>query len=130
MLKEIKVVMAVLRELGKWVEDFGKVLEWSFLKSDEIVLHFNWVEKHMGVRWWWWGVVANCVQLSPPVMLWTAARQAPQFRRSKNFLQARTLEWVAISFSRGSYQLRDRIHVSCIGGGFFTAEPPRKHQWV
>ena len=33
-------------------------------------------------------------------------------------LQARILEWVAISFSRGSSQLRDQIHishVSCLG---------------
>ena len=29
--------------------------------------------------------------------------------------QARILEWVAISFSRWSSQLRDRTHVSCIG---------------
>ena len=29
--------------------------------------------------------------------------------------QARILEWVAISFSRGSSWPRDRIHVSCIG---------------
>ena len=41
-------------------------------------------------------------------------------------LQARILEWVAISFSRGSSWPRDRIHISrnsCIAGGFFTAEP-------
>ena len=30
-------------------------------------------------------------------------------------LQARILEWVAISFSRGSSWLRDQIRVSCIG---------------
>ena len=30
-------------------------------------------------------------------------------------LQARILEWVAISFTRGSSQPRDRTHVSCIG---------------
>ena len=36
--------------------------------------------------------------------------------------QARILEWVALSFSRGSSQLRDRIHVSCITGRFFTSE--------
>ena len=35
-------------------------------------------------------------------------------------LQARTLEWVAISFSRGSSRPRDRTQVSCIAGGFFT----------
>ena len=40
--------------------------------------------------------------------------------------QARMLEWVAISFSRGSSQLRNWTHLSCIAGGFFTAEPLEK----
>ena len=35
-------------------------------------------------------------------------------------LQARILEWVAFSFSRGSSQLRDQTQVSHIAGGFFT----------
>ena len=35
-------------------------------------------------------------------------------------LQARILEWVAISFSRGSSRPRDRTQVSCIAGRFFT----------
>ena len=34
--------------------------------------------------------------------------------------QARVLEWVAISFSRGSSQPRDRTWVSCIAGRCFT----------
>ena len=34
-------------------------------------------------------------------------------------LQARILEWVAISFSRGYSQPRDRTQVSCMAGGFF-----------
>ena len=38
--------------------------------------------------------------------------------------QARILEWVAVSFCSGSSQPRDRTHISCIAGGFFTAEPP------
>ena len=38
--------------------------------------------------------------------------------------QARILEWVAISFSRGSSQIRDQTHIFCIAGGFFTTEPP------
>ena len=42
-----------------------------------------------------------------------------------NFL-ARTLEWVAISSSRGSSKLRDGICISCTAGGFLTAEPPGK----
>ena len=35
--------------------------------------------------------------------------------------QARILEWVAIPFTRGSSQPRDRTHVSCFAGGFFTS---------
>ena len=35
-------------------------------------------------------------------------------------LQARILEWVAISFSRGSSQPRNQTQVSCIAGKFFT----------
>ena len=35
-------------------------------------------------------------------------------------LQARILEWVAISFSRASSQPRNRTQVSCIVGRFFT----------
>ena len=41
-------------------------------------------------------------------------------------LQARTLEWVAISAFRGSSQHKDQTHVShsfCTAGGFFTTEP-------
>ena len=40
-------------------------------------------------------------------------------------LQARMLEWVAISFSRGSWP-RDRTHVFCIAGRFFTIWLPWK----
>ena len=36
-------------------------------------------------------------------------------------LQARILEWVAIPFSRGSYQPRNPTRVSCFAGGFFTS---------
>ena len=37
--------------------------------------------------------------------------------------QARILEWVASSFSKGSYWSRDQTHVSCLAGGFFTTLP-------
>ena len=36
-------------------------------------------------------------------------------------LQARILERVALPFSRGAYQTRDRTQVSYIAGGFFTS---------
>ena len=44
----------------------------------------------------------------------------------QGILQARLLEWVATSFSRGSSPPRDWTHVSCLVGRFFTAEPPGK----
>ena len=54
---------------------------------------------------------------------WTVARQAPL---SMGFFQARMLEWVVISCSRGSSQPRDRTHISRIGRRFFTAKLPGK----
>ena len=42
--------------------------------------------------------------------------------------QARTMEWVAISFHRESSSPRNQTYISCITGGFFTAEPPGKPQ--
>ena len=46
--------------------------------------------------------------------------------------QARVLEWVAISFSRGSSQPRDWTHVSHIAGRLFTVWATRealKYKW-
>ena len=43
-------------------------------------------------------------------------------------LQARILEWVAFSFSRGPSQPRDRTQVSCIPGRFFTSWATREAQ--
>ena len=42
--------------------------------------------------------------------------------------QVRILEWVVISFSRGSSQPREQTCVSCIAGRFFTTEPLEKPQ--
>ena len=41
-------------------------------------------------------------------------------------LQARILEWVAVPFSRGSFQPRNRTQAFCIAGGFFTAWTTRE----
>ena len=48
-------------------------------------------------------------------------------------LQARILEWVAIPFSRGSSQPRDRTQVSHIASGFFTSWATREvleAEWI
>ena len=48
---------------------------------------------------------------------WAVACQAPL---SMGISQARTPDWLAISFSRGLSQPRDWTQVSCIAGRFFT----------
>ena len=52
--------------------------------------------------------------------LWNPMDYSPLGSSVHGILQARILEWVAISFFRGSFQLRDRTWVSCIAGRFFT----------
>ena len=59
-------------------------------------------------------VAQSCLTLCDP---WTVARQALSVH---GILQARILKWVAIPFSRGSSQPRDRTQVFCIASRFFT----------
>ena len=66
----------------------------------------------------WWSevkVAQSCLTLCDP-MDYTV----------HGILPARILEWVAILFSRGSSQPRDRTQVSHIAGGFFTVWVTRK----
>ena len=58
----------------------------------------------------------NCVQLF--VTLSVAC--SPPSSSVHGILQARILEWAAISFSRGSFQRRDWTYVSCTACRFFT----------
>ena len=44
--------------------------------------------------------------------------------------QAMILEWVSISFSRGSFQPRDRTQVSCTAGRFFTDWATREAEYI
>ena len=52
---------------------------------------------------------------------WTVAHQA---LLSMGILQTRILEWVAISFSRGSSQPRNQTQVSRAAGDSLPSEPP------
>ena len=44
--------------------------------------------------------------------------------------QTRILKWVAISFSRGFSQPRDRTQSLTMASEFFTTEPPGKTKWM
>ena len=52
---------------------------------------------------------------------------SPQSSSIHVILQTRILEWIAISFSRGSSQPRDRTRVSHIAARFFTIWATRSH---
>ena len=78
----------------------------------------NWTEHY----WWWW---FSCQVVSDYCNLVDCLP-------SMGFLQARILEWVAISFSRDSSRPRDQTQVSCIAGRFFTDWVTREfsiHYW-
>ena len=62
-------------------------------------------------------VVQSCLTLCNP-MAYTV----------HGILQARILEWVAVSFSKGSSQPRDQTQVSHIAVKFFTSWATRSHQ--
>ena len=59
-------------------------------------------------------VTQSCLTLCNPMDC------SPPGSSVHGILWARILEWVAISFSRGSSQPRDRTWVSCIAGRFHT----------
>ena len=59
-------------------------------------------------------VTQSCLTLCDPMHC------SPPGSSVHGLLQERTLEWVAIPFSRGSSQPGDRTWVSCIAGRFLT----------
>ena len=86
------------------------------------------------VQWLRFGVINEVkwlsrVRLCDPMdsaTPWTVAYQAPPMGFSR---QEWILEWVAISFSRGSFPPRDRTQVSCIIGRCFTVWASRE-VWI
>ena len=75
--------------------------------SNPSLLHCRWILYHLSHQ----GIPHLVVSDSLQPMDYTV----------HGILQARILEWVAISFSRESPQPRDWTQVSCIAGGFFTS---------
>ena len=57
---------------------------------------------------------------------WTGCSPAGSFVHGS--IQVRILEWVRFPFSTGSSQPRDRTHISCIAGRFFTSWTTREAQ--
>ena len=77
------------------VSDLGTT-KWEFLSPESVL------------------VAQSCLTLCDPM------DHSPPGSSGHRILQARTLEWVAISFSRASSQARDQTWVSHIAGRLFT----------
>ena len=96
-----------------------------------VIIRFCPASSYLVEEWWYmvkwtfaYFVVVLFTKLCPT--LWDPTDCSPPGSSVHRIFQARRLKWVAISFSRGSFQTRDRTYVSCIGRRFFTAEPPGK----
>ena len=83
-------------------------------------LHF--VQQTTSHRVWLVLVSQLCLTLCDPM------DHSPPGSSVHGILQARILEWVAISFSGTSSQPRDRTWVSCIASRFFTIWAIREAQ--
>ena len=68
-------------------------------------------------------VAQSCLTLGDPMDC------SPQGSSVHGILQARILEWVAISFSRASSQPRNRTQASCIIGRFFYQLSRKGDKW-
>ena len=73
----------------------------------------------------WSEVAQSCLTLCDPMDC------SLQCSSVHGVFQARVLEWVAISFSRGSSQPSDQTWVSCMQSDTLPSKPPGKHiPWI
>ena len=73
-----------------------------------------------GIKWWECVCVCVCLVAQSCLTLCDPMDCSLLGSSVHGIFQARILEWIAISFSRASSRPTDRIHISCIAGGFFT----------
>ena len=105
--------------------DWATSLSLSFsTESTNCYIFENFLED---LRTWAWDVINSCkvsvAQLCPA--LCDLRDYGPPGSSVHGIFQARILEWVVISFSRGSFQLRDQNWVSYIADSL-PSEPPGK----
>ena len=83
----------------------------------------SWGSAHLSFLTWKWHANSQCCTSEATQSCPTLCDPmdcSPTGSSVRGIFQARVLEWVAISFSRGSSQPRDWTQVSCIAGRRFT----------
>ena len=94
----------------------------------------SWVEAHrmfvsgtLLLQWLTWNILWSKVLFTQLYLtLWDPRDYSPPCSSVHGILQARVLEWVAISSSRGSFWPRGQTWVSCIAGRFFIVWATRE----
>ena len=82
------------------------------------------------INTWYWILIYHYIMHAKPLQSCPTLCHPMNYSLPGSFVcgisQARLLEWVTISFSKGSSWSRDQTWVFCLAGGFFTTEPPGK----
>ena len=109
----------VAEESQLWLYDGNGFFDLLFLAVVTIIIHNGLLQRtlplHMHVLVaQLWLMLCDPMDCSPPES------------SVHGILQARILELIAITSSRGSFQPWGRTHISCIAGSFFTTEPLEK----
>ena len=102
--------------LAKWIQKYIK----RIIQHDQVGFIIGMQE------WFNICILINVINMCPTLVTpWIVASQV---LLSTGILQARILEWAAISFSRGSSWPRNQTQISCIAGRFFTHWVTREAQ--
>ena len=119
----------------RWLDGITDLMDVSLSEFRELVMDRE--ARHAAIN----GVANSRTQLSN----WTELKPSKTNNKKKDnsnriwklvsiwtsiILQARIVEWVAISFSRGSPRPRDWTWISCIAGGCFTIWATGETLWT
>ena len=102
--------------------------------NSPVIVQLLWLRKSLRRMMIGHLVTKSCLTLCDPMDFLTLCDPmdfSPPGSSVLGIFQMRILEWIAISFSRGSSQPRDQTWIPCIAGRFFTAEAPGKEAiWI